>query len=158
MVRAQSLVLVSLLNSELMASPMSTRNTATCVAAGDKPRSQDCLNTSAYPVFLSLPQSFPSQLSSSLPISALSLPFPLPDPLLTSSALSPPHLPPLFSQKEGVAPHPYAPGKAIGTPSESLQGSPSSRPAALIGLLQDRGEHQLVHPASILLSKPGWDL
>lgn len=71
-VRAQSLVLVSLLSSEFMASPMSTRNTATCVAARNKPRSQDCLNTSAYPVFLSLPQSFLSQFSSSLTISALS--------------------------------------------------------------------------------------
>lgn len=33
-VRAQSRVLVSLLSSGLMASPVSTRNTATCVEAG----------------------------------------------------------------------------------------------------------------------------
>lgn len=119
MVRAQSLVLVSLLNSELMASPMSTRNTATCVAEGT---SQGVKTASApLPILSSCPclKVF-SQFSSSFPISALSLPFPLPDPNLTSSALSPPHLPPFFSQKEGVAPHPYAPGKVVGTPSESL--------------------------------------
>lgn len=78
MVRAQSLVRVSLLSSGLMASPASTRNTATCAVVGDRPRGQPaCLNTSAHPVFLSLPPNFPPPFIFPLPICALpSLPFP----------------------------------------------------------------------------------
>jgi hypothetical protein len=47
------------------------------------------------------------------------------------------HLLPFFPQQKGVAPHPYAPGEPIGTPSEPLKGPlSSSGPASLTRLLQ----------------------
>ena len=153
MVRAQSLVLVSRLSSGLIASPMSTRNTATCAVAGDEPRGQR-------PQYLWPPHllvlapglSLPS--SSPLPISAVSsLP---PRPTLDFPCPASPHLSPLLPQQERVAPHPTAPAEAVGAPSGPLQGAPSSQPAAFAGLLQGR-EHGWMHPVPIPLPKLGWD-
>lgn len=135
MVRAQSLILVSLLSSELIASPVSTRNTATYAGGEEDELGSPLPHSHAFfpdPVFLSSPPEIPffiCLLFAHLPLSPSSSPAPF-CPFFS-------YLLPFFPQQEGVAPHPDAPGEAIGTPPESLQETLScSGPAALTGLLQ----------------------